>query len=197
MPAADRREEPVGEVIEWRPGRSEALLWNVVGVVVSLVAIPLFALPVVLRSGATGLTLRVGPLDVLLLVVIMAALLVVHEAVHAAAMFGFGARPAFGATLVGGVLPAFYTTAPGRLFSRRQYLTVAGAPAMVISGLGFVACFGPWAGYIILPLALHLGGCVGDGFAAARILREPHGTECEDLRDGLRFHRSPAAGIRT
>jgi hypothetical protein len=57
--------------------------------------------------------------------------------------------------------------------------------------LGLWACFGPWAGYLILPLALHLGGCVGDGFAAWRVLHEPPGTEYEDLRDGIRFHRMP------
>jgi hypothetical protein len=35
-------------------------------------------------------------------------------------------------------------------------------------------------------LALHLGGCVGDGFAAWRVLREPAGTRCEQLIDGIR-----------
>jgi hypothetical protein len=64
---------------------------------------------------------------------------------------------------------------------------------VAISALGFVACFGPWAAYLIVPLAIHLGGCVGDGFAILRALREPSTTTCEDLRDGIRFHRMGAA----
>jgi len=66
---------------------------------------------------------------------------------------------------------------------------VAATPAVAISVLGFLACFGPWAVYLIVPLAIHLGGCVGDGFAVLRVLREPSTTACEDLRDGIRFHR--------
>jgi hypothetical protein len=34
---------------------------------------------------------------------------------------------------------------------------------------------------------------VGDGFAILRTLREPSTTLCEDLRDGVRFHRQGAA----
>lgn len=66
---------------------------------------------------------------------------------------------------------------------------VAATPAVAISVLGFLACFGPWAVYLIVPLAIHLVGCVGDGFAVLRVLREPSATACEDLRDGIRFHR--------
>jgi hypothetical protein len=58
-------------------------------------------------------------------------------------LLGFGARPRFGAILIGLVLPAVYATAEGHHFTRGQYLTVAVAPAIVISVLGFVAC--PWS----------------------------------------------------
>lgn len=129
----------------------------------------------------------------MLLVVALTALLVVaHEAIHGLVMLRSGARPRFGATLVGRVMPAVYATSEGHRFTRGQYLAVAAAPAVAVSVLGFLACFGPWAGYLIVPLAVHLGGCVGDGFAGWRALREPPGTECEDLRDGIRFHRMPA-----
>jgi hypothetical protein len=62
-----------------------------------------------------------------------------------------------------------------------------------MSALGFVACFGLWAAYLIGPLAIHLGGCAGDGFAILCALREPSTTTCEGLRDGIRFHRMGAA----
>lgn len=160
--------------------------------VVTLVGLPLFALPSILRAGQAGGTFRIGLGDVLLVVALTAVLVIAHEAIHGLVMLAFGARPRFGAILVGRVMPAVYATSDGHRFNRGQYLTVAVAPAITISVLGFWACFGPWAGYLILPLALHLGGCVGDGFAFWRVLRERPGTEYQDLRDGIRFHRLPA-----
>ena len=121
-----------------------------VGIAATVVGLPLFSLPSIIRVGPAGATFRIG------------------------------------------VMPALYATARGHRFTRGQYLTVAVAPAVTISLLGFVACFSQWGGYLILPLAFHLGGCVGDGFAARRVLGEPRGTEFEDLRDGIRFHRMRA-----
>lgn len=143
------------------------------------------------RAGLATGSVRISLLDVLLVVALTSLLMIAHEAIHGMVMLGFGARPRFGVTLVGKVVPAMYTTTAGHRFTRKQYLTVALAPTALVSGLGLWACFGPWAGYLILPLALHLGGCVGDGFAAWRVLHEPPGTEYEDLRDGIRFHRMP------
>lgn len=177
-------------VVEWRPGRSEAVVWNLVALSAVAVGVPLFAIPSIVRAGMSGGLIQVRLTDVLLVVAITTVLVVGHEAIHALVMSRFGARPRFGATLVGGVMPALYATAPGHRFTRGQYLTVASAPALTISVFGFCACFSPWGGYLILPLAIHLGGCVGDAFASWRVLREPPGTECEDLRDGVRFYRA-------
>jgi hypothetical protein len=179
------------EVVEWRPGQAEAMIWNVVAIVLIAVGLPLFALPSVLRHGSAGASFRIGLTEILLVVALTALLLVVHEGIHGLVMLAFHARPSFGFVLVGGAMPALYATSVGHCFGRAQYLTVAAAPAVVISVLGFFLCFGPWGGYLIVPLAIHLGGCVGDGFACWRVLRERPGTEYEDLRDGIRFHRKP------
>jgi hypothetical protein len=144
-------------------------------------------MPSMFRGVARG-SVTVSLFDVVLVVALTLLLVIAHEAIHGMVMRVFGARPRFGATLVGRILPAVYATAAGHRFTRSQYLAVALAPAVLVSGLGLWACFGPWAGYLILPLALHLGGCVGDGFAARRVLHEPTGTRCEDLVDGIRFH---------
>jgi hypothetical protein len=141
----------------------------------------------VLRNGPGGASFRIGLTEVLVVVALTALLLVVHGLV----MLTFRARPPFGVVLVGGAMPALYATSVGHRFSRGQYLVVAATPAVVISVLGFLLCFGPWGGYLIVPLAIHLGGCVGDLFACGRVLRERPGTEFEDLRDGIRFHRKP------
>jgi len=189
--AVDPKAEP--EVIDWRPGTSSAIAWNVAGIVVTVAGLFLFTLPVMLRSGSVSGPFKFGLVDMLLVVALTVVLMVSHEAIHGLVMLGFGARPRFGAMLVGHVVPALYATADGHLFARRQYLAVAATPAVAISVLGFAACFGPWAAYLIVPLAIHLGGCVGDGFAVLRALREPSTTTCEDLRDGIRFHRTGAA----
>jgi hypothetical protein len=185
-------QEPSPQVIDWRPGTSEAMIWNIFATVLVVVGLPLFALPSILRKGTAGASFQIGMADVLLVVALTAVLLVLHEAIHGLVMLAVGARPTFGALLVARVMPAFYATSVGHRFSRAQYMTVAAAPAVAISVIGFLLCFGSWGGYLIVPLAIHLGGCVGDFFAVGRVLREPRGTEFEDLRDGIRFHRKPA-----
>src|SRR5216683_8326685 len=169
------------EVVDWRPGRAEATIWNVFALVLIALGLPLFALPSVLRHGPAGASFRIGLTEILVVVALTALLLVVHEGIHGLVMLAFRARPTFGVVLVGGVLPALYATSVGHRFSRGQYLTVAAAPAVIISVLRFLLCFGPWGGYLIVPLAIHLGGCVGDGFACWRVLRERPGTGLEDL----------------
>ena len=182
------------EIVEWRPGGSTLTTWSVVGVAATALGVPLFALPSILRAGQAGGSFRVGLVDVLLIVALTAVLVIAHEAIHGLVMLAFGARPRFGFVLVGRVMPALYTTSERHRFTRGQCLIVAASPALTISLFGFWACFGSWAGYLILPLAIHLGGCVGDGFASWRVLREPPGTECEDLRDGIRFYRKRPEG---
>jgi Putative zincin peptidase len=191
MTSADRPNQQQS-VVDWRPGRAEATIWNVVAIILIALGLPLFALPSIIRDGPAGATFRIGLPDVLLVVALTVLLLVVHEGIHGLIMLADRARPSFGVVLVGGVVPALYATSAGHRFSRSQYLAVAAAPAVVISTLGFLLCFGPWGGDLIVPLAIHLGGCVGDLFACGRVLRERSGTEFEDLRDGIRFHRRPA-----
>ncbi len=178
------------DVIEWRPGRSSAVTWTALGAGLTVLGLGLFAIPSILRAGPASGTFQIGLVDILLVVALTVLLVVAHEGIHGLAMLAFGARPRFGAIMVSGAVPAVYATSEGHHFTRGQFVVVAVAPAVAVSSLGFVICLGPSAGYMIVPLAVHLGGCVGDAFAGWRALREPRGTECEDLRDGIRFHRS-------
>jgi Putative zincin peptidase len=187
--AASQSRQQALDVVEWRPGRSSAVTWTVLGAGVMALGLGLFAFPSILRAGSAGGTFQIGLVDIVLVVALTVLLVIGHEAIHGLAMLCFGARPSFGTILVGGVVPAVYATAEGYRFTRSRFLAVAAAPAVVISVLGLMACLGPWAGYLIVPLAIHLGGCVGDGFAGWRVLREPPGAVCEDLRDGIRFYR--------
>jgi hypothetical protein len=56
-------------------------------------------------AGPAGGSFRIGIVGVLLVVVLTALLVIAHEAIHALVMLRFGARPSFGATLVGRVMP--------------------------------------------------------------------------------------------
>src|SRR6266849_4498046 len=116
------------EVVDWRPGRAEATIWNVVAIVLIALGLPLFALPSVLRNGSAGASFRIGLTEILLVVALTAFLLLVHEGIHGLVMIAFRARPTFGVVLVGRVLPALYATSLGHRFRRGQYLTVAAAP---------------------------------------------------------------------
>ncbi len=180
------------ETVDWRLDRRAAIVLNAL-------AVPLLAVGVV---GFTGLAVRHLPASgrtslaapgVVLFLLVTAALTVIlfvaHEAVHGLIMAAFGARPRFGALMIAGVAPALYTTAPGHLFSRRQYMAVALTPAVAISALGVLACSTAAGIVAVVPFAIHLSGCVGDFAAALRLLREPRGTLCEDMREGIRFHR--------
>src|SRR5207237_8503674 len=149
------------------------------------------SLPVIARSKAFAIS--IPPLDLLILLALATVLALLHEGIHGIAMAVFGARPRFGAVMVGAAIPAIYTTAPGHLFTRWQYLLVAVAPGLLISVLGFAMCFTGAGAYLVLPLALHLGGCTGDAAASLQVLRARPGTMCEDLRDGIRFHRAPTS----
>jgi energy-converting hydrogenase Eha subunit A len=175
---------------DWRPGQGTVLAWNVLAALLFLLGVVVFGLPVVARAGhglSSG-TVSISFASLLVLLVATGGLLVLHEGIHALLMRLFGARPSFGATMVAGLLPALYTTAPGHVFGRGQYLCVAVAPGVVLSTLGFLACLSAPGGYLVVPLAIHLAGCVGDAAVTERVLRQPPGTNCEDLRDGIRFY---------
>jgi putative zincin peptidase len=182
-------------VVDWRPGRAEAVLLNVLSLPLLVIGIVGFLWLATRRLPASGhlvLGLRELGLFLVATVVLTAVLLLAHEGIHGLAMAAFGARPRFGAMMIANVAPALYATAPGHMFGRGQYLAVAVMPAAVISVLGGLACRTALGPFLVLPLAFHLAGCIGDADATLRLLRQPRGTRCEDLRDGIRFHR-PAA----
>jgi hypothetical protein len=173
---------------DWRPSKSEALAWNAAAALLLVLGLVLFGLPVFARAGHPGGRVTISLVSLAAVLAAVTALACLHEGVHALVMRVVGARPSFGVTIVAGAFPALYTTAPGHVFSRRQYLGVTVAPGVALSALGFLACFSSFGGYLVIPLAVHLAGCVGDAAATQQLLRQPAGTRCEDLRDGIRFH---------
>ena len=193
---SDDLEAPGRPAREWIPGRTAAALINIIGVLVAPAGFALyFFLWAHSRSAGGG---SFGIVQLLLGIVaalaLFAVLLVAHEAMHAVGMRVFGARPQVGLTRIGGKIPAVYCIAPGARFSKPQYLAIALAPLVVIGGgCALVVAFVPFGGWLVLPAAVHLAGCVGDVALAFTALRQPPGTRIEALPAGREFSHRAAA----
>jgi Putative zincin peptidase len=172
---------PEGLISEWRPTRATLVVWSILAFPACGVA-AIGYLSIAFRD-AHGWEVDLS----LLTVALWLGLGWVHEAIHGVAMLAFGARPQCGVLRIGGVVAGFYTTAPGRRFSRAQYVLIALAPVAILTPLGAAACLVPFGTSLAIPFALVFAGAIGDATIAWRVIRAPSGVMCEDLRDGTRF----------
>ena len=183
---------PEGPSSEWHPTRTTWILWMILGLPILYVGAVVYTLAALhgeTQRSVSG-TLDMGQLIVVVLLCF--GLMWVHEGVHGIFMLAFGARPQFG-MLRTGLLPyAFYATDPGHRFARRQYLAVSLAPLAILGLLGIPLCMLPFGGYLVVPFALHLAGCIGDIAISRHVLQGPPTVICEDLRDGVRFWKPVA-----
>lgn len=189
---SDGNEPGAWSATDWYPSRTVTLLWQLVGGGLFFLGVGLFAAAnggdgAVAIAGWSAVGAFAATLALLLL------LLVLHEAIHGAAMRRFGARPTYGVGVIYRLLPYFYCTAAGFRFTQRQFIAVSLTPLLIVSLLGaLVVAVAPVGGWLVVPLAAHLGGCIGDLWGTALTLRQPPGTLVEDLKTGMRFYR-PAA----
>jgi hypothetical protein len=165
------------------------LLWQVVGTGLFFLGIGLFA---AVNGGEGAVAIAgwgaIGAFATTLALLLL--LMVLHEAVHGAVMRRCGATPTYGVGVMYRLLPYFYCTAVGFRFSRRQFIAVSLAPLLAVSLLGaLVVAVAPGGEWLVIPLAAHLGGCIGDLWGTALTLRQPPGTLVEDLKTGMRFYR--------
>lgn len=141
----------------------------------------------------TGLSFRFGDLYGLLALVLgatvlMATVVVAHEAVHGLFIWLFTrSKPMFDVGL--GYASA---GAPGWYLSRLPYLIVALAPLLVLTLLGLVVlALAPSA--LLLPtvafLALNAGGAVGDLAVAVWVLLQPADCLMNDSGDRVTLYR--------
>lgn len=147
-----------------------------------------------LAGGTVDLSAQGIAVGVLGMLVVSALVLLAHEVVHGLVIALCGVRPVFGTgKMADGQIPYLYAGAPGHHFSRLQYLLIAWAPSVVVNAtlVALIAAF-PWGVWLILPLAIHVSGCIGDWLLLAALHRQPPGTVVEDTLEGIRLHR-PAA----
>jgi hypothetical protein len=185
MASQQAPELPDGVLSEWRPSTATWVVWMILMLPLTVVALAFYLFFALHGANHAEGTFSLGQL--VLVVVLTLGLLCIHEAVHGIAMFAYGARPQFGILMTKAGPSGLYATAPGHRFSRRQYLIVCLAPLAILSPLGVLACWLPIGGYLVVPFAIQLPGCIGDATIALHVLRAPSGAACEDMRDGTRF----------
>ena len=136
-------------------------------------------------------TLTFTPIELLVIVVILAVALVAHEGIHGLVISTYGGKPRFGWAFVARVLPYVYCTAPRQRFSKPRYAVVALAPSLFVSLVLIVGLRPPAGVLFVIPFGIHLGVCVNDWVVTYRALREPRGSLIEDVADGILIHPPP------
>lgn len=180
------------EIREWIPDTRMSLLMNLAALAISIITlIPLSVLYGIRHNNRASVEL--SGWGFLVAIVVTVALtgvaLAIHEWIHALAVRRAGGTPTYGAKMIGKVMPVFYVTSEGQLFTRSQFMTIALAPLVVLSVVfAALIAFAPFGGWLLLPAALHTGGCIGDIVMAWKAWRERPGTLVEDRITGLRFY---------
>ncbi|MGZ6315279.1 MAG: DUF3267 domain-containing protein [Candidatus Limnocylindrales bacterium] len=182
---------------EYRPTRRTWILWAFLALPLAYIGLVVYVLAARHGEIQGQVTGTVDPIQLAVVSLLIVCLMWVHEGVHGIFMLVCGARPQFGILHVGPVPYAFYTTDPGHRFTRRQFLSFALAPLVILGLLGIPLCMLPFGAYLVVPFVLHLGGCIGDIAIAWQVLKHPPTVMCEDLRDGVRFWGPAALARRT
>lgn len=176
---------------EWQPNGRTLLAWNALGLGLVLVGISAFTGLYSLRreDDANFAFSGMGALLAFLLTLLLiAVLMLLHEWIHGLVMRRFGAHPTFGRGVAAGAMPYLYCTAKGHLFSKWQFLIVALAPSVVISAVCALAIMLPSGGWLVVPAAVHLGGCIGDFWVSGIVAQKPDDMRFDDTITGVRFH---------
>jgi hypothetical protein len=195
-------------VEEWKLGR-HAFALNLLAVPVLIAGLLFYSVALVVSvaiaahsnpSPENAVTLRVelggNVFWLIVFLAILITLIGLHEAIHGLVFHRYGASPSYGFKIVARFLPVFYCTAPGTLLTKRQFAMLAIAPTLAIVIPGWFLVLLPAVGSsLVLPLALHFTGCLGDWWILGVAGRKPPGTMVEDQSDGVIFYLPDAAQL--
>ena len=174
--------------------RRVVIEWTVLGTGVGFVAAFVFA---TIYAGATGQP-ELGfqltePTAIVvgfgLLVLSIVGVIVVHELIHATAIWRFGGKVSFGVGVAQFVLPYAYVTTTQRL-TRNQFVIVALAPLVVITSVGVLLMVALDVPLLVVPLAVNAGGAIGDLWMVGILRRYPPNVVVEDAVTGVRIYGS-------
>ncbi|AUV84259.1 hypothetical protein C2R22_21025 (plasmid) [Salinigranum rubrum] len=182
-------------MVELIPTRRVVVEWTVLGTVLTLVASFIFSGVYAAGTGQTDVGFQISDFESALVevtgvIVLIVAVLGLHETVHAGVIRHFGGDVSIGVGIAQFVLPYAYVTTTQRL-KRNQFIVVALAPLVVITVLGVPLMIMLDAAILILPLALNVGGAIGDLWMAGILLRYPTHVVVEDSVTGVTIYGRP------
>jgi hypothetical protein len=172
------------------------ILLNLAGFLLLVLLAPLFMEAAMwLRPDVSmselGITL-VGFSDVLLallaVVVLYAAVIVLHEGAHGILLWWYSrSRPAF-------AFRGYYASAaaPGWFFPRNQYIIVGLAPLVLLTALGFlILSFAPptWFVAVISFMVLNASGAIGDMAVVFWLMRQPAVSLAFDVGEAVTVYK--------
>lgn len=122
---------------------------------------------------------------VLLIMAILFAIITMHEGIHGLFFKLFAPR---GRVRFGYKSGLFYATAPGEVFTRRQFVIVILMPFVIITSVMLIMMFTvPHGAYKYL-LALHTGACAGDFYYVYLIMKHRNMDYVEDTEVGMTMY---------
>jgi hypothetical protein len=151
---------------------------------------PAYQLPSIRIGHGEGLVL-LGVLGGMLaeFLLLCASLLVLHEYCHGLGFQWAGAKPCYGAKLLHKVVPIFYAASPGFRTSCGQFRVILLAPTVVVNLIGVTLMWPPTPlrYLLVLPMAVHLAGCMGDWWMLFVLRNVRAQNTVEDTPEGFRY----------
>jgi hypothetical protein len=126
-----------------------------------------------------------------IIVGVILAVMILHEAIHGLVFLVAGAKPRFGVKLIGKFFPVAYANSRSRI-TRNQYLLVVLTPFIIVT-LAFLvtAILANTGSVVVLALAvmaMNVGGSLGDLIMAWKIRQHDGNTLFEDMEDGFTWY---------
>lgn len=124
----------------------------------------------------------------LLILVVMAISITLHELVHGLFFFLFARqRPEFG------LGPGYaYAAMPDWFYPKYQYLVIGLSPLLLLTSLGLLASvIAPlaWLGMLLTGMIINAGGAIGDMYVCWLIAQENQQVWIKDTGDGFQLYR--------
>lgn len=134
-----------------------------------------------------GVEFRAAFSTILLTLALLFAVFTIHEGIHGLffKLFSPESKVKFGYT--SGML---YATAPGEVYSRKQYIIIILMPFIIITSVLLLLMFTfPHVSYKYL-LAIHAGGCAGDFYYVYLMMKYKHLKYAEDTDVGMTLYET-------
>jgi len=122
---------------------------------------------------------------------LIVAVIILHEAVHGLLFLILGGKPRFGFKLIGHCFPVAYATSSAPI-RRNQYLLIALSPFLILTPIfmiiGVLATTDNMATLALIAVALNIAGSIGDFAASCNMLRHSRKALFTDTEEGFNWY---------